>query len=167
MCTCERNLKLNSIFGGQGFWESAWEKINDLHLHLEQRVWLLCFWAEIGAVRLWWWFCCMKVAAEATTLGSSWVQPNAIYANAWLELFLDHLYFCFLPTPFGFPSACHGFLNMVWVGETLLLSFEFMPFGTTCCQALFFLHFRKQKKIHVETGKLFSAVFRKLVFCSI
>lgn len=166
MWTWERSLKLNRIFGGQGLRQA---KSAELRVCLgkdkwpasqfrEQRMLLLFLQAEIGAVNL---------LAEETTLGSSWVQPNAIQANAWLELFLDHLYFCFLPTPFSFPSTYHCFLKIIWVGETLLVSFELMPFSTVCYQALFFLHFHKQKKIHVETGNLFSAVFRKLVFCSI
>lgn len=163
MWTWERSLKLNGIFGGQGVRRA---KFVELGVRLgedklpasqfrEQRMLLLFPQAEIGAVNLF----------EETTPGSSWVQPNAVQANVWLELFLDHLYFCFLPIPFSFPSTYHGFLKMIWVGETLLLSFDL------CLLVLYAtsppLHFHKQKKIHVETGKLFSAVFRKLVFCSI
>lgn len=57
MWTWERSLKLNRIFGGQGVKEaklwslgSAWEKTDDLHLNLEQRMLLLFLQAEIGAL---------------------------------------------------------------------------------------------------------------------
>lgn len=128
----ERSLKLNRIFGGQEVKEA---KSLELRVCLgkgkwpapqfiEQRMLLLFLWAKIGAVNLF---------AEETTLESSWVQTNAIEANAWLELFLDHLYFfSFLPAPFSFPFIYHGFLKIVWVGETILLSFEFMLFITVC-----------------------------------
>lgn len=120
----------------------------------EQRMLLLFLWAEVGAFYLF--------AFYLSTLGSTWLQPNAIQANAWLKLFLDHLYFCFLLTA----STYHGFLKIIWVVETLLLGSEFMPFSTVWYQVLFF-HFHNQKKIPVETGKLFSAGFWKLVFCSV
>lgn len=89
----------------------------------EQRMLLPFLWAEVGTVNL---------PAEETALGSTWAQPDAIQASAWFELFIGPPIFCFLPTPFSFPSAYHGFLKITRLGETLSLSFEFMLFISIC-----------------------------------